>query len=156
MHEPDYTDYSLNQLHDCLEHINPDKYPLRFAQLQQEMELRSESGESRNDPVFNELAAVDVPIPLGFWALYAFSWRFAVAAGIYALLIFGVTLLNDVLHLFSPAVLLALEIFSAVLFFSISGTIIMMQVLSKRYRDYRIRIIRLHKNNPPLHKRSAQ
>jgi hypothetical protein len=156
MHEPDYTDYSLDQLHDCREHINPEKYPLRFEQLQQEIELRSAGGEIRNDPVFNELAAVDVPATLGLRALFCFSWRFAVASGLYALMIFGVMRLNNFLHLFSPAALLASEIIFAALFFSISGTIIMMQVLSKRYRGYRIRIVRLHQNKHSLHKRSAK
>jgi hypothetical protein len=156
MHEPDYTDYSLDQLYDCLDHINSEKYPLRFEQLQQEIALRSEAGEICSDPVLNELTAIDVPVTLGFRALYCFSWRFSIAAGLFVIVIFGASRLNDFLHLLPPSMLLTCEIIFAVVFFSIAGTIIMMQVLSKRYPGYRIRIVRLHQSKSPLHDRSIQ
>lgn len=142
MHEPDYTDYSLTELQDCLNHVNRDKFPERYRQLQQEVSLRREQGETVTDPVLNELLAEDVPATLALQALWYFLLRFAAAALVCGLLLQGLIRINSLLDIFPPVLLNGVLLVAGIIFMTIAGTIIMSQVLAKRYRSYRIRIVR--------------
>jgi len=153
MHEPNFSDYSLAELHDCLAHLDTQKYPERLQQLQNEMNLRREQGEALSDPILNELLAEDVPASLGIRALWCFIWRMVVAAIFCSLLIKGCVWANSILHLLSPAALNTTLFILGTLGMTIAGTVIMSQVLAKRYRGYRIRIVRTP-NNPPSTERT--
>ena len=142
MHEPDYTEYSLNQLHDCLHHINAEKYPRRFEQLQQEIELRTEKGETLSDNGLEQFLATDVPPSLGFRAWWCFTWRSCAAAVPLGALSAGLLKINAVLDLLPSAVMTTLQAVYWLLAIIAAGTFIMMQVLVKGYSGYRIRIVR--------------
>lgn len=144
MHEPDYTDYSLNQLHECYRTINRAKYPNRFNRLQKEIDLRTEAGEVESDPIVNTLAAVDVPISLALRAAWCFSWRLTVAVGLYYFLVIkivvGVWLM---IWPNSTQLLSAVLVILTLCYSLIVATLFMMQALAKRYQGYRIRVVRL-------------
>lgn len=142
MYEPDYTEYSLNQLYDCLQHINSEKYPRRFEKLQKEIELRTEMGETFSDKSVEQFLAADVPFSLGLRAWWCFIWRSGIAAMPLVALYTGLVKINTVFQLLPP---LAMTIFQAtywILGTAAAGTCIMMQVLAKEYSGYRIRIVR--------------
>jgi len=153
MHEPNFSDYSLAELHDCLAHLDTQKYPERLQQLQNEINLRREQGEALSDPILNELFAEDVPASIGIRALWCFIWRMVVATIFCSLLIKGCVWANSILHLLSPVALNTTLFILGTLFMTIVGTVIMSQVLAKRYRGYRIRIVRIP-NNPPSTERT--
>ena len=148
MHEPNYSDYSLAELRYCLAHLDSQKYPERLQQLQDEMALRREQGEALSDPLLNELLAEDVPASLAIRSLWCFAWRIVVASICCLLLIKGCTWINSILHALSPTVLNITLFILGTLFMTIAGTVIMSQVLAKRYRGYRIRIINTSTNPP--------
>jgi hypothetical protein len=141
MYRPNYSDYSLAELHDCLAHLDGQKYPERLQLLQDEMELRRAQGETLSDPMLNELLAEDVPASLGIRALWCFVWRMAAATFCCALLLKGCLWINTILHLLSTAALTLTLTILGTLFMTIAGTVIMSQVLAKRYHGYRIRIV---------------
>ena len=142
MHEPNYTDYSLAELQDCLDHLNSEKYPERFRQLQREMALRREQGEAVSNPVLNELLAEDVPAGLALRALWCFLWRTGAAGLLCYALLQAMIRVNAILDILSPlAEGLLLTIFG-VIFMTAAGVIVMSQVLAKRYQGYRIGLIR--------------
>lgn len=144
MYEPNYADYSLDQLQDCLVHIHKDKYPERYRRLQQEIALRSERGESLADPGINELTAVDVPLIVGVLALWGFLWRMAIAIVFCMLATYGMIWINAILRIFSPTMLLIVETLVVVPFMTAAAIVTMMQMLARPYPGYRIRIVRLH------------
>lgn len=143
MFEPDYTDYSLDQLHDCLAHINQENYPERYQRIQQEIALRQAAGEVLSDPSLNELIAVDVPLSLGIRAWWCFTWRVTLASLAATLLFLGFAKINALLRLFSPATMEIMYLMYNGIVFILAGTLIMMQVLAKRYQGYRLRIIKI-------------
>ncbi len=143
MHEPQYTDYSLAQLHDCLHHINREKYPDRFLLLQNEIALRTHKGETFSDPLLDELIPTEIPYYLGFMTWWAFTWRIVLYG---TLIFFGLNMLswaNVILNFVSTSVAFTIQIVAMIFFLFIGGPLIMIQVLAKRYPGYRIRIVRL-------------
>lgn len=142
MYEPDYTEYSLNQLYDCKKHINSRKYPQRFSRLQKEIALRTERGEALTDRTINELFAVDVPLTLGFRSWWCFTWRSAAAGILLFALLTGLLKINAVFHLLPHFALPAMQFIYWIVVIPIAGTCIMMQVLAKRYSGYCVRIVR--------------
>ena len=142
MYEPDYTEYSLNQLYDCLHHINATKYPRRFEKLQQEIELRTEKGETLSDGSLEQFLAADIPLSLGFRAWWCFTWRSCAAAAPLAALFACLLKINSVLDLLPPVVMTTFQAAYCLLALTAAGTIVMMQVLAKGYNGYRIRIVK--------------
>lgn len=143
MHEPNYVDYSLAQLHDCLNHVNREKYPDRLALLEKEIALRTHRGETFSDPILDELIPVTIPFGLGFRAWWSFTWRIVLSG---ALLFFFLNILawaNVIFNLVPATAVFVIQAAIMILFILICGPLIMMQVLAKRYRGYRIRIVRL-------------
>lgn len=145
MYEPNYTDYSLNQLNDCLHHINPNQYPERLERLQREIALRIEAGEVLTDPVFNEIAAIDIPLSIGFRAWWCFGWRFTLIGLLFWLLLQGFLKINTILQIFTPQSLIIIQAFYTAGAIVTAGTLVMMQVLAKRYQGYRIRVVPVSK-----------
>ena len=141
MHEPDYADYSINELQDCLTHINQEKYPDRYRALELELRLRLEAGEAPTDPLINELTARDVPPGLALSCFLCFFWRFGLAIALSQLLVLALERINTLLNLLEPVA--ATPIFWVVrtTFLLAAGVLIMGQVLAKRYSGYRIRIV---------------
>lgn len=143
MHEPNYEDYSLSQLYECLAQINRKKYPERLQLLETEIELRTEMGEAAVDPLINQLTAPDVPFSVGFRALLCFSWR-AFLMGIFiALVTTGIDKINALLHLLPPIPLIIIKCIVALGLTALLGSLIMMQVFSIHYPGYRIRVINI-------------
>lgn len=142
MHEPDYTEYSLAELQDCLDHLNSERYPERLRQLQLEIALRQEQGESLSEPLLNELLAEEIPLDLGIRAFCCFFWRIVTAGIVCALLLKGIVIANSLLAFFSPLLLQVVLLVVAACFMTTAGTVIMMQVLAKRYQGYRLRIVK--------------
>lgn len=156
MYEPDYADYSLAQLHDCLDHIDRDNYPERYKELQKEIDLRYEQGETLVDPEVNELLAVDIPVSLGLLAWWFFLWRMTIAAGICILFVYGLAKVNGILQIFSSNMMSGIDIVVTILFITIAGIVIMMQVFAKRYPGYRIRIVKIHQRAKTSHSRKTR
>lgn len=141
MHEPEYANYSINELRDCLAHINQEKYPDRYRALEMELRLRLEAGETPTDPLINELTARDVPPGLALRCFWCFLWRFGLAVALSQILALSLDRVNSLLNLLKPAV--ATPIFGVLqtIFLLAAGGFIMGQVLAKRYSGYRIRIV---------------
>lgn len=141
MHEPEYADYSINELRDCLAHINQEKYPERYRMLEMELRLRLEAGETPTDPLINELTARDVPPGLAVRCFWCFFWRFGLAVALSQLLVLSLSWVTSLLGLLGPAVTTLLFGVLQTIFVLAAGVIIMGQVLAKRYSGYRIRIV---------------
>lgn len=143
MHEPNYEDYSLEQLHDCLNHINRDKYPDRFLVLKKEITLRTHKGESFSDPTLDELIPASIPYSLGLRAWWSFTWRIVLFGGMFFFLLNMLVWANVIYNLVPPETVMVLQIIAIGFFLLLCGPLIMMQVLAKRYPGYRIRIVKL-------------
>lgn len=142
MHEPDYSDYTLNQLHDCLNHINRSRYPERYRRLTAEIELRLSAGEGSVEPLIDQLFPLHIPFTLGLRVLWCFCSRFAVLMAGVHLLWAGAGKINEILHLLGPSQFTAARYLSYIFCGLLGGTFVMMQALAKHYHGYRIRVIK--------------
>ncbi|WP_419174663.1 hypothetical protein [Desulfosediminicola sp.] len=139
MHNPNYAEYSLAQLGDCLNHINRDKYPDRYQLLLHEISLRTERGEAVCDPLINELTGADIPFSLALRLWLCFCWRYTIcSAGVAALFMASYTAMNR-LYILSPLIV-GLMVAATIALLILSGAVIMKQALARPYRPFRIRV----------------
>lgn len=141
MHTPDYQDYSLAQLEDCLQHINRQKYPERFRLITDEIALRRELGENAVDPAVNELTGADIPFRVALQLWLCYTWRLGLGCLGVILLLALMRQINTMTGLLPAGHFFLIQLLAGLLIFLIAGPLIMMQVLARPFSGFRIRII---------------
>lgn len=140
MNLPNYTDYTLNQLHDCEKNIDRIRFSHRYEMITREIALRKVAGEIENDPSFEEFFATGVPMWVGIGAWWHFFWRATIATGILIVLFSAVADYLLISASISFWVLPVVKTAITVVVIPTVGITAMMQTLAKRYYGYRIYI----------------
>lgn len=138
MNQPNYLDYTINELYDCERNINQEKFPDRYQIIKEEIKLRTERGELPSDKVINGIFSEDVPKLLSLKIWWSFLWRSTLISLILSLILWGITfLINKIVGYSFPILPIIVSIFN-ILCFPLIGVWAMSQALGKRYENMKI------------------